>query len=441
MSDIENQREMAMALQIQPEIFKLDVDCFEELFGWLSLDDLHAFGQTCKRMQQVAGHYFRLTYPGVEVLCRSDGIYYGAIKYSRNNVKINGFADYVENIRIHEEGSFRFAQLNEFKSLKEIYFCRISLTDERIACIKKFLGKAEVIEMVDCDNTEDLYERFLKYCTDMKHLSVKYINGKVHPEYDWMLQHYPKLEQLVLHDKKCPPPLDEQLLTTFFKQNTNIKHFAANETLLLFIRHSIVTSNAKFDSMSILLKTDENVEIRTLMNEFHEQEIYKELHLYVHTPKQGSCQVAPTVAGTVEKLSYVMFIDDLRVLHLVNLKELQCGLIQPNLNMESVADALVNLQRFSVWFANQDLIFALIRRSRKLCNISVINMEEVERKPVTVLDLDLWNKERGKLIGARKVTVYVDEKLFLATKEATQNKDYKWIEIKRHYSQCWIKDY
>ena len=34
-----------------PAIFKLNAICCDDLFEWLSLEDLHSLGQTCKRMQ------------------------------------------------------------------------------------------------------------------------------------------------------------------------------------------------------------------------------------------------------------------------------------------------------------------------------------------------------------------------------------------------------
>lgn len=35
--------------QPQPKIFKLNIDYFDEVFEYLSLKDLHAFGKTCKK--------------------------------------------------------------------------------------------------------------------------------------------------------------------------------------------------------------------------------------------------------------------------------------------------------------------------------------------------------------------------------------------------------
>lgn len=42
-----------------PVIFKLYMDCFVEIFDYLSLKDLIAFGNTCKRLCPYAGHWWK----------------------------------------------------------------------------------------------------------------------------------------------------------------------------------------------------------------------------------------------------------------------------------------------------------------------------------------------------------------------------------------------
>ena len=65
-------RNCARDVPLAPSIFKLNVDCFEKLFDYLGKEDVHAFGQTCKRMQWVAGHYYRQDMPGDIISCRAN---------------------------------------------------------------------------------------------------------------------------------------------------------------------------------------------------------------------------------------------------------------------------------------------------------------------------------------------------------------------------------
>lgn len=47
-----------------PDIFKLNINCFEDLFEYLSLQDVIAIGQTCKRLNLVAAYIIQQLYAG-----------------------------------------------------------------------------------------------------------------------------------------------------------------------------------------------------------------------------------------------------------------------------------------------------------------------------------------------------------------------------------------
>lgn len=76
-----------------PDIFKLTVDCFEEVFDYLSLKDLAAIGQTCKRMQRIAGHCFQQNF-GAAIVTFDGGNFY------LDRVRINCFKNFTQNIRV-----------------------------------------------------------------------------------------------------------------------------------------------------------------------------------------------------------------------------------------------------------------------------------------------------------------------------------------------------
>lgn len=122
----------------------------------------------------------------------------------------------------------------------------------------------------------------------------------------------------------------------------------------------------------------------------------------------------------------------------INLRKLYLRGIPNGLNMEAVAGALLSLERVEFSEANPNEILALIRHSWKLKHIAIRNILGMEGN---VIDLGHWNGEREKLAGARKVTVYVDAKTFLATKDAINNKDYRLTKIKRYDSRNWTIDF
>lgn len=94
----ENQIDGAAAAenqQILPDIFKLKIDHFEELFDWLSLDDMLKLAATCKRMQRIVGYCCRNMYSNFEVTCKDDGAYIELIKLD----KMDGFTPFIELLR------------------------------------------------------------------------------------------------------------------------------------------------------------------------------------------------------------------------------------------------------------------------------------------------------------------------------------------------------
>lgn len=425
MSNDQYQREMAMALDTQPPIFKLNVDCFEELFDYLSLEDLHAFGQTCKIMQQLTGYYFRLTYPGARVNCTRDGIYC-------NVVQINGFSDFIENITFCYDCS-QFAKSKEFKSLKKICFDYIQFDDKIIACIKKFLCKIEIVELNYCSIGLDFYGKFLRYCTKMKRLCMEHCDTHAEMGIDWLLQQYSTLEKFIFTfaDGNNVHEIDE--LTIFFKRNLTIQHFATDQHFLRENRQTILSSNVKLDTLAILHYYEDD-DIDDLLNEFRERDVYKRLHQYVFN--DGVDQLVPTF--TAEKLAYFELQMHVTSSPFVNLKEFCPGFISDNRIVETLANSLVDLELIYFKEAYPNQVLAFIRHSRKLSHIGI---KIIHRMKKNCLDLGSWNKEREKLPRARKVTIYVDEKVFLATKQATQNNNYKLIDIKRLYSHCWQSDF
>ena len=91
-----------------PQIFKLNVDRFGNVFDYLSLDDLHSFRQTCTRMQRVADYYFMLEW--------SDHLYCHDSLH-----RYNGFREYIDYIIVPKDRDV--VVWNQLKFLKKVDFC------------------------------------------------------------------------------------------------------------------------------------------------------------------------------------------------------------------------------------------------------------------------------------------------------------------------------
>lgn len=94
---------------------------------------------------------------------------------------------------------------------------------------------------------------------------------------------------------------------------------------------------------------------------------------------------------------------------------------------------LRNLERLHL-FRNSCDILHIIQQLRNLREIKISRF-----RPTEILELDMLDGERGKLAGARKVTIYVPDAVYLATKWATENgtTNFNMIEMKRANSCEW----
>lgn len=403
----------------KPDIFKLDVDCFEEVFNLLSLKDLYAFGLTCKRIKKMAGYHFKLKYPGAIVVWQSSGLYW-------NGVTINQFNDDIVSLQFDRADIdyFSIIKSNSFKSLKKISLHLVDLTEEKITCLKEILSKIEIVDLCKCNITGDWYARFLQYCKNMKQLSLRDMDFNVEFGCNWLLQHYPKLERLVFNLWNGNRLISE--LKTFFERNTSVKHLVISEELLWTNRHLIMASNVKLDTLGIWFESHENGEFRDLLIEFRERKTFKWLHLYSNADfEQLIDQIGPI---QIEKIECIVPSTHLASLPFVNLKELHLKSLANNTDLETIVGALTHLELVYIMFAQANIIPTFIRLSQKLKHFLMKVLLGLQEN---VLDLAIWNKEREKSAEVHEVTIYVEEEIVLATKNATILKRSKSNDLNR----------
>lgn len=207
----------------KPEMFKLNVDCFELIFEWLTLQELLVFRCTCKRMKAVIDYYIKLNYP--RVMCNRKDL----SKYSP--VRLGCF-EWIKHLKLTGK-----------------------VTDAYIDSIKYVLNQLESLSLVIVRINGDLYEKLLKYCSRLKYLSVETMTIPIiGTGNEWLERRYPTLEHFkiefvgVLY-REPPSPCAE--LLTFFQQNPNVRMFSSNCLLLLTYRDLFLGSNIKLDCLFI----------------------------------------------------------------------------------------------------------------------------------------------------------------------------------------------
>lgn len=417
-----------------PLIFVLTVDSFDEIFGWLSLEDVYAFGQTCKRLQQIAGQYFYRNYSSISVGCANNGIYI-------NGLKMNGFSKFIQRISVLlykiDDGRFPYIETNCSQWLHEIHLMFVNLNGLESESVKRILSTVETLEVNHCTIYGEIYENFLKYCSNVNRLYMRYSDSSSNILNQWLTQSYPKLKQFEWLKQEDDIEID--YLSTFFQKNS-IESFATTATFLWNQRHSFRMIKQSLGDLAIDMNFSAVPYADSVLNELFElqqRSVFKRLHLYglgLHINQQFIHQLAKMEC--LEKIYLRNIVGGISFLSLFTVKELGVYLCSVQTDLEPLAKDFVNIERLYFWKAAPKHILPFIRLSKKLKRIKIQNLD-CEQGSVPVFNLVKMNKIRRKLYGAKKIRIYVKESIFLATKWATNNKEFEFVEIKRAESYQW----
>ncbi|XP_055310989.1 uncharacterized protein LOC129573877 [Sitodiplosis mosellana] len=398
----------------QPEVFKLDTDCWDDVFDCLSLKDVHSFGQTCKAFQRVTGAYFQWKYEAVSVRCFGNEAYIG-------NDRVNGFINFVQKIRLD-----RTLPESNFESVKQVKLICVDLHQLEINSMK-VLSKVEHLELWDRKLDGNILGALIESCVNLKRLEFWAITS-----FNWSLQSHPTLQHLALNGHIT---FRNDQLKDFLGNNPNIRSLQITAELLWGTRDSILKSNIGLDDLAI---TDwirnPNVNFLGLLTDLHGRGFYRRLHLksYEVPPSDRLLALQGLVA------LYFSRGDNIKLPLLVNIRELGIHVhwntqrIQ-GVNTIALASRFMNLERLFIARPNFEELLPFIRHS---INLKYVEIEEYQEKVIKIYAL---NKERKKLEGARKVTIYVDEDVYLATKWAKAETSVDLIEIKRKESHYIVR--
>lgn len=405
--------------EIPPPIFKLNVDCFEELFDRMYLTDLLAFRVTCNRMKQVVDYYIHVNFP--------------AVKFGCGKLRL-----YSDNLEKH-----RHIESNSIKLIKEIVLWPLDpmppqLTEE----LKEVLHHVENITIRGWRITGDFYDVFLKFCDNMKLLYLcniqwEFIAGTGN---EWLLRQYPKLEHVVLDDRGVGGQGDgsETLeLRTFFEQNPNIHILSTTFHYLWENRRCMLGANIKFDRLDI--QGDCFLEygmhrICGLLKELYEHGFYQRLHFngyYIYSEEDIN-EILSLCA--LEKLHLGCIDVEFAMKPLITLKELSFSCGRDLKYIKSLTSDLINVERISIKCASIDDIVPFISESAKVKRIKVDDLESGIYYKNGIVNVSALNEKRKELVGAGIITIFVKETVFLTTKWANAKTNCSLVELKRNQS-------
>lgn len=444
-------------------IFKLTVDCCDEIFDYLPLNDLYSFGQTSRAMQRVAGEYFKRNYspggiaqinpnlkstPNIFIKYYVD---YHNIFLSKNVPDITAFMQFIRRFYIDIRRSSptsltpkdidRFSQMcDQFKSLTQL---KISIKTSRYDYGDYFKAVLLNIETMmvshfcwDAFNM-DLYGKLLKYCPNLKYL---YMFEENPSNESWLHQKYPKLLQLSF--KSFRPMFN---LNVILEGNPNIRTLSTNFENIYDIKDKLLSSTIKLDRLIINVETMSIMKkpfSYDLLNEIYDKGVFKRLSMRVKVDNKLDDKLASIhgldtlIVVNIDNQSYNLpILSDLKELAF---KDGSC----PN-NLNSLATSLVHLERLFMYNATINDVLLFMRRSPKLNKMKVL-LHDVAKFGLKfkfdggILNLSLLNKEREKLLNARKVTIYVPEDVYIKTKWAMNgDTNRSLVEMKRNDSYEW----
>lgn len=413
-------------------ILKLEAPILSKILDFLSLPEVNTFGQTCKKGQQIAGEYFQQTYKAAEIRCSTDGLY--AFSDPASSVQLNGFNRYVQKLVVYgnrnksdEINVFDCILSNCTDSLRHIQLVNVEISKKSAKSIQKLLEKVEILEIDQCTVDGKLYQDFLKYCKQLKRLSVRRFGGNI----KWLNKHYRALEHLELY--KIGFKIEQ--LKEFFEHNQSIRHFAVDANCLWQNEQVIMSAITELDELIVDISGFEfHIEsICSLLKRFYERKFYKRLYLYAPYRDKQTIEDIVSVHG-VDKLfltnhiAYAIFLPNF-----CNLKELSFRSCPEFIETGMFAEKLANLERVHFEQATLNDILLFIMRLSKLNSIKVERFKNADDFNYTI-DLKAMNERRNELYNACKVIIYVEETIFLKTKWMTNANGLSKIEIQRNDS-------
>ncbi|XP_055306369.1 uncharacterized protein LOC129570695 [Sitodiplosis mosellana] len=425
----QNQNQVAVAGAIapngepQPSVFKLDADCWDEVFDCLSLEDVHSFGQTCKAFQHVTGTYFQWQYEATTFGFGLDGFGY------RGN-RMVGFSKFARkiNLAIHSVGEWLpYVDLN-CESVEHLTFALVDFSQMETNLIEhlgNILKKVRSLELLGCECDRDILGPLIESCAKLERMTCY---GT--PPSGWTNRDYPTLQHMDLAGNGF---FGTKKFREFLAHCPNIRSLAVDARVFWKARRSILNFNVELDDLA--MEMDPNVDIDIidvggLLKVLHQRGFYKRLHLY--SPELTSPDQLTALPGLVTLYTESEEITEIPVLP--NIKEF--GIVDgdaPDIDTNALAIKFLNLQHLFITKPSFTEILPFIGRSKKLEDIEIAEYQG------TVLDIAALNKERKKLAGARKVIIYVGEDVYLATKWATTETSLELIELKRKQSRKMIR--
>lgn len=255
-----------------------------------------------------------------------------------------------------------------------------------------------------------------------------------------LLHKYPKLEHFHWSRTMRSTVLNE--LKTFFELNSHVRSFGTDMITLCMNQNLFNDLQVKLDDLIIEnIKHFRPYQIIidqhhfSIVNQLYGQNSFKRLHYDMNCFDQ---QMIGQIASLqpLKSLRMDNYEIDGGIVNLpaalIGLVELEIGRSGGLFDTNNLAHQLINLKRIHFGCTSFQTCLPFLRYSVNLTKIKIDEVRDNEYNcNQDVLDIAALNEERKQLEGARKVTIFIDERVYLATKWAINGMEFDLIELRR----------
>lgn len=400
-----NSKKQKTIIKKQSQIFRLNEHCCFEIFDLLSLKNIGSFAQTCKWSREIVRNYFKL---------------HSSLIKSNRTLSLWGST----------MQQYRAIRSIKAPSFKQIYIEHCQLSEVKINFIKKVLKNVEVIKIRKCSiEGGNIHAIFLKYCSNMTSLVLQ--KNSYEPENGW--QCYPMLKHLELDDNRTLEIAD------LFERNAAVNSFAIDQNLLWQNRGILISGKINLDRLAVKISDHSGIDMQSIIDliiELHERKFYQRLHVYCSDEHLDQLELLPAL----EKLCFNNDQNINTMPTLDSVKELTVRFQHESIGsvVKLIVNKLVNLEKIYVSSYLFDPLFPFFQQLPKLRKIRLCGPYPMNSP---IYNLRMWNEQRAKLADAIKLTIYVDEEIYIKTKWAMTKMNYSFIELKRESMCEWHNDF
>lgn len=424
----------------------LELEYCEKIFDYLDLIDLVTLSQTCKRLYRVASCVLNQTYTDLDAVLDNDGL---SVKYERNDRFYLNYPYRVEEKfclkHLQMITIFRDSDVTQLRNMHSILPAQLEIKLEdkfsvvQLQRLQNVFAKVETLYFQEYKIDGNFHE-LLALCPNLKRLMLNQYSGSddytniIGDNNEWLRHKYPTIECFELD--YCSS-VDENLLKTFLENNPNIRQFRFQVHSDNWSEDLFMNVQVQLDELTIDTTFDN--ELIKWLHKLYERGFYKRLHLQSSWTNMDRNVELASVRGLVKLSLFDQDWEDIDMVHpsLSGLSELQVLRIHKSgqiVDFRILPNTLKSLQRLQMKSASFDEISPFICRSVKLSEIVI---HEQLRDGIyfssntNIINLIALNREREKIAFARKITIYVAEKIYLATKWALKDTDYKLVRLER----------